>query len=185
MICCHWEIILLLRLPIIYSYIRFMVRKANESDFNFFYGLYMHPEINPWLLYEMMPEEEFHPIFSDLLRREALYVFTKEGEPAGMFKLVPQKFRNSHIMYLGGVAIVPSQSGKGYGKEMVLAAVALAFSMGCVRIELTVATTNFPAIALYESAGFVTEGILRKYTFLKAENRYMDEQVMALVKIEG
>jgi putative acetyltransferase len=50
-----------------------------------------------------------------------------------------------------------------------------------MRIELTVSVENPKAIGLYESLGFVREGILKNYCYLAQEGRYMDEQVMALL----
>jgi RimJ/RimL family protein N-acetyltransferase len=34
---------------------------------------------------------------------------------------------------------------------------------------------------LYERAGFEIEGRLKNYSFLKSENRYIDEYVMGLI----
>jgi putative acetyltransferase len=110
-----------------------------------------------------------------------LYIFETDGIRKGMFKLIPQKHRNSHILYLGGVAIEPASSGKGLGRQMIEELTDLAVGSGYTRIELTVATSNQRAIHLYESCGFVNEGILRNYTYLKSEGRYIDEQVMALL----
>jgi putative acetyltransferase len=141
----------------------------------------MHPAINPWLLYEIMPADAFRPIMDELIHKKALYIYEVEGEAVGMFKLVPMKFRNSHIIYLGGVAIHPEHAGKRYAKEMILDAIDLVKSLGYTRIELTVATSNQRAIDLYSKSGFKTEGILKNYTFLKSEKRYIDEQVMALI----
>lgn len=50
---------------------------------------------------------------------------------------------------------------------------------GFLRIELTVATTNEKAIQLYLKAGFHHEGVLKKYTYLKSKDHFVDEAVMA------
>jgi RimJ/RimL family protein N-acetyltransferase len=158
-----------------------MIRTATINDFDYLYSLHMHPAINPWLFYEMMTADAFRPVMEELIQKKSLYIYEMEGRPAGMFKLQPMKFRNSHIMYLGGVAIHPDHAGKGYAKEMILDAIDLVKNLGFTRIELTVATSNHKAISLYEKCGFNTEGILKNYTFLKSENRYIDEQVMAFI----
>ena len=158
-----------------------MIRTATKTDFEYLFSLYMHPQINRWLLYEMMPADLFLPIMDELLQKKALYIYEQEDKAVGMFKLVPMKFRNSHIMYLGGVAIHPDHAGKGYAKEMILDAMDLVKTLGFSRIELTVATSNHRAIDLYSKCGFKTEGILKNYTFLASENRYIDEQVMAYI----
>jgi putative acetyltransferase len=48
-----------------------------------------------------------------------------------------------------------------------------------LRIELSVATENEKAIRLYEKAGFVKEGVMKRFTYLKSENRFLDEVMMA------
>lgn len=156
-----------------------MERLANTGDFSFIFQLYMHPAVNPWLLYEHMDPAQFEPIFTELINRNALFIFEQGETAVGMFKLVPQKYRNSHIVYLGGVAIDPAYAGKGYGEKMLRRIIAIAAEKGFTRVELTVAVENKKAIQLYEKVGFINEGILKNYTFLAAENRYIDEQVMA------
>ena len=89
-----------------------MIRKTTASDFDFIYSLYMHPQVNPYLLYEMMDAETFKPIFDELFSRDVLYIFEEKNEAVGMFKLVPLLYRNAHIAYLGGLAIHPSFAGK-------------------------------------------------------------------------
>jgi len=141
----------------------------------------MHPQTNPWLLYEPMDEASFRPIFEELLNRGFLHVFEQDGARLGMCKLMPMKHRNSHIIYLGGVAVEPDHAGKGLGRQMLIEAIALAKQRGFTRIELTVATANPRAVGLYESLGFVNEGLLKNYTYLASEARYVDEFVMGLL----
>jgi RimJ/RimL family protein N-acetyltransferase len=158
-----------------------MHRPAEGSDLDFIYRLYMHPVINPWLLYEKMEEAEFRPIFEELMAKKCLFVYYEGADRIGMFKLVPQKYRNSHIIYLGGIGIHPDYWGNGYGSMMLKEVIELVKSMGYSRVELTVAAVNAQAIRTYEKAGFSIEGTLKKYTYLKSENRFIDEQVMALI----
>jgi L-phenylalanine/L-methionine N-acetyltransferase len=156
-----------------------MTRKITETDFEFIYKLYFHPAINPYLLYEMMPKEAFWPIFQDLLAQDIIHIFEADGQAVGMFKLIPLQHRTSHINYLGGVAIDPDFSGKGYGSKMLEAIIDLGQQRGIKRLELSTATFNEKAIQLYKKHGFELEGVLRNYTFLKSENRFIDEQMMA------
>jgi len=158
-----------------------MIRLAQREDFAFLHRLYMHPVTNPWLLYEVQPLEVFSQELAMLTDKQMLFVYESEVSSVGMFKLQPMKHRNSHIIYLGGVAIDPELIGKGHGKNMIVEAVKLAQSRGYRRMELTVATENARAIRVYESVGFRFEGILRDYSYLASENRYIDEQVMGLI----
>jgi RimJ/RimL family protein N-acetyltransferase len=156
-----------------------MIREATKTDFNFIYQLYMHPQINPWLLYEQMDEASFQPVYNELLGRHVLYVYESNGSAVGMCKLVPQQYRNAHIVYLGGVGIHPSFAGKGEGLNMLHDIISFAKQQGFRRIELSVASINERAIHLYEKAGFVKEGLLRNFTYLKSEDKFLDEVMMA------
>ena len=62
-----------------------MQRLAEASDLDFIYQLYMHPVINPWLLYEIMEEAEFRPIFEELVAKKCLYVYYEGASRIGMF----------------------------------------------------------------------------------------------------
>ena len=156
-----------------------MIRIATPEDFNFVYSLYMHPEANGFLLYEIMDEHSFAPVYQNLLSAGVKFIYTENDRPIGMFKLIPLTFRTSHIAYLGGLAIDPASGGKGYGEKMLNEIIKFARRQGFLRIELSVANTNERAIHLYEKAGFKKEGTLKKYSFLKKENKFLDETLMA------
>ena len=158
-----------------------MTRSATLEDFNFVYNLYMHPQVNPFLLYENTGQEEFYPIFEALVLSGVKFIYGNERESMGMFKLVPMLHRNHHIVYLGGLAIHPVFAGKGTGSKMLKEIVDLAEKRGFLRIELSVSVANEKAIRLYEKTGFKQEGILRKFTHLQSENRFVDEVLMAFI----
>jgi putative acetyltransferase len=156
-----------------------MIKKATQKDFDFIYELHIHPEVNRFLFYEMMSSEEFKPIFNDLLLQDFLYVYKEDDILKGMFKLIPKQYRSSHIVFLGGVAVHPSFSGKGCGQRMLNEIMSLGKEKGFLRMELGVSTINSKAIHLYEKAGFKKEGILKKIIYLKNENLFLDDVVMA------
>jgi L-phenylalanine/L-methionine N-acetyltransferase len=156
-----------------------MTRKATQNDLQFVYSLYMHPQVNPHLLYENMDLEQFKPIYESLLNDEVKYIFEENGESAGMFKLIRLKHRCSHIAYIGGLAIHPDFAGKGFGIRMMHEIIELGKKMNLLRLELSVGSENFQAQKLYKKAGFVEEGVLRKYTHLVSEERFLDEVMMS------
>lgn len=158
-----------------------MLTPAAPSDFNFFYSLYMHPQVNPYLLYEIMEEQSFEPVFKDLLQQNVLYKYVAGDVSVGMCKLIKLKHRNSHIIYLGGLAIDPVHAGKNYGFNMMQEIIALAKEQNILRIELSVSVENIKAIRLYKKIGFEEEGVLRKYTHLKSEERFIDETLMSYI----
>lgn len=158
-----------------------MIKPATESDFDFIYGLYMHPELNPYLLYEPMDKVTFLPIFKQLLSDEVLYVYSIDQQKVGMFKLIHLKHRASHVGYLGGVAISPEFAGQGLGTAMLKLILEFAREKRIRRIELSTSVHNQRAAHLYEKCGFQREGILREYTYLASENRYDDEVLMSYI----
>ena len=156
-----------------------MIRPATNEDFDFIYELYMHPDNNPYLLYDEMLASSFRPIFDELQSKNHLHIYEVDSIPTGMCKLVPLQYRTSHIVYLGGFAIHPFFAGKGEGLKMMQEILDHIRQKGFLRAELSVAITNEKAIRLYQKAGFVKEGILKKYSFMKSENRFVDEVIMA------
>lgn len=156
-----------------------MIRNIKANDFDLIYSLYMHPQINPYLLYEMMDNNSFQPIFNELLDKDIIYLYEENGTAVGMFKLIRLQHRCSHIAYLGGLAVHPDFSGKGYGKKIMQEIIELGRQLGLLRIELSAAVVNDKAIRLYEKNGFVKEGVLKNYTWLKSEHRFLDEVMMA------
>lgn len=158
-----------------------MTRKATINDLSFVYDLYMHPQVNPHLLYEKMDLEQFQPIYQNLLKDAVKYIFEDHQQIVGMFKLIPLKHRNSHIAYLGGVGIHPNYNGRGFGEKMLREALDLAKQSNFKRVELSVGTANERAINLYKKVGFEEEGVLRKFTYLKSEGRFIDEMLMSFL----
>lgn len=156
-----------------------MLKLATEHDFDFVYRLYMHPEINPYLLYETMDEASFSPIFQALISAQQIYLFSVDDHVVGMFKFIQQNHRTAHIAYLGGFAIAPEFAGQGYAGKMLQAAIELGRERGIKRLELSTSTDNLRAIHVYQRAQFQAEGVLRRYTYLASENRYLDEVMMS------
>jgi ribosomal protein S18 acetylase RimI-like enzyme len=155
-----------------------MLIKAIATDFDFFYSLYMHQQVNPFLLYEVMGKELFKPIFDDLQQQQILYKFNDGKADAGMCKLVLHRYRDSHKMYVGGLAIHPAHTGKGYGVLLMQDIITFAKAHNRRRVDLTVSAENEKAIALYKKCGFVIEGLLKNYTHLASQNRFIDEYMM-------
>jgi putative acetyltransferase len=126
-----------------------------------------------------MDSQTFRPIFDDLFQQEVLYLYKENSVTVGMCKLVRQKHRNEHLLYIGGVAIHPDFTGKGFGKKMMLEIIDFCTKTGVLRIELSVAAHNERAIQMYENVGFTKEGVMKNYTYLKSKNQFIDEVLMS------
>lgn len=129
----------------------------------------------------MMDEETFRPVYDDLLQQGVKYIYYNAIENIGMFKLIPLKYRTDHIAYLGGLAVDPRFLSRGEGQKMLKRIISFVGEQGFLRIELSVPDSNDKAINLYKKNGFEKEGVLRKYSHLKSEGRFMDELMMSYI----
>lgn len=79
-----------------------------------------------------------------------------------------------------GMGLLPEWRGRGIGRRLLEATLAQARRSGFKRIELDVYADNQRAIALYEKAGFVREGIVRDASLI--DSVFRDAILMAIVK---
>ncbi|WP_204163814.1 GNAT family N-acetyltransferase [Nocardioides solisilvae] len=122
------------------------------------------------------PEE---PFFSDRLDPADALVATRAGVPCG-FALLQQHLSEpsrAHVLLLNGLAVDPAHQGHGAGRLLLDATLAAARARGLRKVGLRVLSTNPTARRLYESAGFVVEGVLRGEFVL--EGREVDDVLMA------
>ncbi len=79
-----------------------------------------------------------------------------------------------------GMGLLPEWRGRGVGRRLLEATLARARRSGFKRIELDVHADNQCAIALYEQAGFVLEGIVRDASLI--DSVFRDAILMAIVE---
>lgn len=84
---------------------------------------------------------------------------------------------NAHVRQIQGLAVSEEARGMGVGRLLIRAAVAEARSRGALRLSLRVLGHNTPARRLYESEGFVVEGIQPREFLLDGE--FVDDVLMA------
>ena len=80
---------------------------------------------------------------------DLVWVWEEEGQPVGFVSCVVKD-------RVGDIALVgthPEQAGKGIGRHLVRAALRW-FNDKAERVEVRTQTNNYPALALYQSAGF-------------------------------
>lgn len=87
----------------------------------------------------------------------------------------------AHIGTLG-MGLLPAFRDKGVGKVLLDAALDAANRVDFQRIELTVFSDNYRAIALYETRGFVREGLMKAGA--RFGDRYRDVVTMARLASE-
>jgi RimJ/RimL family protein N-acetyltransferase len=127
------------------------------------------------------PEEE-----ADYLRKveaaeRAFFMLALEGERVvGMLDIWAGGRANDRHAGRLGMSVARDWRGRGVGRRLMQAAIAEARKWdGFRRIELDVVSWNAPAIALYESLGFVVEG--RRRMAISLRGKPEDTLLMALV----
>lgn len=84
---------------------------------------------------------------------------------------------HAHVLEIRGLAVDPARQRCGAGRRLVEASVEQARARGARKLALRVLGTNVRARQLYESCGFLVEGVLRAEFFLGG--RYVDDVLMA------
>jgi ribosomal protein S18 acetylase RimI-like enzyme len=133
------------------------------------------PDVSPG-----SPPPPDRPFFSGDLAPADVLVAEAGGSVTGYVALghaTPLE-SNRHVVYMRGLAVAAEHQRRGVGRALVEAAVAAARERGARRLTLRVLGPNTAARALYESCGFVVEGVLRGEFLL--DGRYVDDVLMAL-----
>lgn len=84
---------------------------------------------------------------------------------------------HAHALLIDGLAVDPVRRGEGLGRALVTAALEEARGRAARKISLRVLAPNAAARRLYESCGFVVEGVLRQEFLLQGS--YVDDVLMA------
>ncbi|VVJ25002.1 Acetyltransferase [Amycolatopsis camponoti] len=119
------------------------------------------------------------PFFDESTHPEDVLVAEHDGMVAGYVRLdagfpIPA---HAHVRVIGGLAVDPDRRRLGIARRLVDAAVAEARRRGARKVTLRVLGHNTAARRLYESAGFVVEGVLRGEFHVGGED--LDDVLMA------
>lgn len=124
------------------------------------------------------PEPPYDAFFTHRNRPVHNMVAELDGRPVGFVRLVPptQLASNAHVRQIQGLAVDPGARGRGVARALLRAAYEEALRQGASRITLRVLGHNLPARRLYESEGFVVEGVLPGEFLL--DGAYVDDVLM-------
>ncbi|MFI0778874.1 GNAT family N-acetyltransferase [Streptomyces sp. NPDC021212] len=124
------------------------------------------------------PEPPYDAFFTHRNRPVHVTVAELEGRPVGYVRLVPptQLASNAHVRQIQGLAVDPWARGRGVARALLNAAYEEALRQGASRVTLRVLGHNLPARRLYESEGFVVEGVLPGEFLL--DGAYVDDVLM-------
>ncbi|MEU1144003.1 GNAT family N-acetyltransferase [Streptomyces sp. NPDC005863] len=124
------------------------------------------------------PEPPYEPFFNDRFGPHDHLVAVLDERIVGYVKLgFPTPLLvNAHVRQIQGFAVAEEVRGRGVGRALIRAAMDEARRQGAVRITLRVLGHNAPARKLYESEGFVVEGVLPGEFLL--DGAYVDDVMM-------
>jgi ribosomal protein S18 acetylase RimI-like enzyme len=124
------------------------------------------------------PQPPYEPFFNERFGPRDHLVAELDGAVVGYIRLAyPTSLAcNAHVRQIQGLAVAEQARGAGVGRALLRAVQDEARRQGARRITLRVLGHNTPARRLYESEGFVVEGILPEEFYL--EGRYVDDVLM-------
>jgi ribosomal protein S18 acetylase RimI-like enzyme len=121
------------------------------------------------------------PFFNERTQPGDVLVAEIDGRVAGYGKINhPTELpASAHVWYVSGLAVDPEYEGRGAGRALMEALIALARQRGGRRMTLRVFAPNERARRLYERLGFEVEGVFRG-EFRVGDDEYVDDVFMAL-----
>jgi len=124
------------------------------------------------------PQPPYGPFFDERHKPQDHLVAELDGAVVGFIRLgfSTSLACNSHVRQIQGLAVADEARGAGVGRALLRAAQDEGRRLGARRITLRVLGHNTPARRLYESEGFVVEGILPEEFLLKGS--YVDDVFM-------
>ncbi|WP_030039269.1 GNAT family N-acetyltransferase [Streptomyces resistomycificus] len=124
------------------------------------------------------PQPPYDPFFNERFGPLDHFVAELGGDVVGYIRLgYPTSLAcNTHVRQIQGLAVAEEARGAGVGRALLRAAGEESRRQGARRLTLRVLGHNAPARALYESEGFVVEGVLPEEFFL--DGRYVDDVLM-------
>jgi RimJ/RimL family protein N-acetyltransferase len=91
------------------------------------------------------------------------FVAVEDERVVGWCDVTPRAYATQRHGGTLGMGVAATHRGRGIGAALLHATLADAFDRGLERVELIVRADNDAAIGLYRRAGFVQEGLLRRY----------------------
>ncbi|WKX08462.1 GNAT family N-acetyltransferase [Streptomyces sp. NL15-2K] len=124
------------------------------------------------------PQPPYEPFFNERYGPRDHLVAELDGSVVGFIRLgYPTSLAcNTHVRAIQGLAVADEARGAGVARALLRAAQEESRRHGARRITLRVLGHNAPARRLYESEGFVVEGVLPEEFLLNGE--YVDDVLM-------
>jgi ribosomal protein S18 acetylase RimI-like enzyme len=118
-------------------------------------------------------------VMDNIARHTPQFVAVADDEVVGWCDVIPKPRPSQQHSGVLGMGVIASYRRRGIGRSLMDAALKAARETGMTRVELTVRVNNEPARKLYESFGFVTEGVCRRH--VRINGAYDDSYYMAVL----
>ncbi len=160
------------------------IRPIHRDDAAAINSIRRHPQVYATTLGIASERVSNSQAFIDnLTKKDHLFVAEVDGAVVGVAGLheypSPRMRHKGHL----GIMVSPDHQGKGVGRKLMEALLELADNWLMLdRVELEVFANHTPAIRLYESMGFVSEGTRR--ASLIRNGQLVDEHIMGRLRSE-
>ncbi|MBZ3903252.1 GNAT family N-acetyltransferase [Streptomyces griseiscabiei] len=124
------------------------------------------------------PRQPYEPFFNERVGAQDHLVAELDGTVVGYVRIVrPTGLAcHTHVRQIQGLAVADAARGAGVARALLRAAQDESRRRGARRLTLRVLGHNTPARKLYESEGFVVEGVLPEEFLL--DGQYVDDVLM-------
>jgi len=99
----------------------FVLKKGSFVHFAQLYEIYMQPNVNRFLNFEIMSKEQFQSIFEELVCGGDLYIYEHKSQIAATAVTVRQKRRVQHVATVTTLATHSKFQGQGIGSQFMKA----------------------------------------------------------------
>ena len=160
-----------------------VIRAVAERDHETVHQILTSPHVVAGTM--RLPYAGLHQTKERLAPRPGTYQVVAEidGDVVGFGELItePEHPRHSHVGDLNLVATRADSVGQGVGRMLTEALIDLAENwLNLRRLSLIVFSDNEPAIRLYQSVGFETEGTMRRFGY--GNGAWMDAIMMGRLR---
>lgn len=134
-------------------------------------------QVSQWSYWVDPPKEKISWVKDGFEKGEFFFVYNSTGDKIAMFRLLDsdtlywgEKGNDINVRYVHSLVVLPSYSGLGIGKSVILKIIENLISEGVLRFRLDCDGSNLSLCKYYESYGFKKVG--EKITKYATNNLY-------------
>lgn len=102
-------------MPKFFSEVNVTFRPARVEDFDALYEIWMQDHILPFMSFEKMSKDEFHPIFMQIFNASHVYVIEENDKVVAVRRIVYGSGDDAHTAYFCSFGVDQAHTNRGYG----------------------------------------------------------------------